>query len=601
MLLVIAFAVSCALAAHSRQAYVISCASSDLSAAPGYVYGGLALVHSIRAVDSHRDIIVLVDGPTLAAYPTVRGMFAANNATVMRTETIEATRVLHPATTLNWIASFNKMGIFQMTLLPYDKLLYLDSDGIVLASPDRIFALDLTDGVEAYAMRDVHGCGIADDTPEMMGCCVMFGNGGQAQISLANRLTNFLIDAVAQKNVVRDDQRVIAELLGGGLRLLNESEATTVFRCGCRQNRRGVARLDKVVYAHFMSVAIDLAQAAYAVLTNTTYSWHKTTVHNSIEPDCYGVAYRAWLKHLRGALGQYRGDPVLRQRLCDSSLPEVDRYPCRSRAYSSKTALHNVGHIADGNVTTFAASLHSLYPDTYFQVTVPLDAPPVRSVEVLSGSTAYSNTDRLLPGEFDILVDGVAVTTTGLVYRSARSVMVVIRKIANRNVAIREIAIEYMPAPTVAFVERIGAVNNTVVEFRALNRTLARDPWHDSDRAVDGDLRTALDIDVATAGRGLRFAYATPLLACGVQLCSGATQFAKDAVFSGDVVYINDDFTKPFKTLSGICVNATASSTLFISSVTLAFSDTRKARLKIRELALLPPTSHTETACKAYG
>ena len=77
------FAFACA---KSREAYVLSASSSDMALAPGYIYGCLSVIGSIRKHDSFRDIIVLVDPVTLLVYPQTAALFSYTNvSTVINT------------------------------------------------------------------------------------------------------------------------------------------------------------------------------------------------------------------------------------------------------------------------------------------------------------------------------------------------------------------------------------------------------------------------------------------------------------------------------------------------------------------------------------
>ena len=353
--LLLCFASCLAVREKSREAYVVHATCVDSTAAPGYIYGALSIIGSIRKFDKVRDILVLVDAWTLLVYPVARTLFEANNAKIIVNQPLRhASRILPSTTPKNWLGSFAKLNLLQFSLMHYEVLLYADSDGTFLRPADELFALPFEDGIVAYGMRELCTDEVRDSRHALMGSIFIWHTRSGA-VEMASHLIDLMFLTRSRLGYVPDDQRVLSLLFGNRLVLLDERLATNVIRCACKRENRGVTSLNSTIYAHFMNQVLNVNNVAPLVVEGKQYTWNKSTNVTSHETDCMGPAFRSWIAGLRMALAKSPGkkETLISRRYpiaCPDTVPE-----CSPFIQSSVVDMENLDALYDNDTTTWAA------------------------------------------------------------------------------------------------------------------------------------------------------------------------------------------------------------------------------------------------------
>ena len=110
-----------------RYAYATVLHSSE-----AYVCGAIALAQSIRRTNSTKDLVLLADTSSLSA-PSLRGLRSAG-WTILPIHRIRSPFAAK-GTYNEW--NYSKLRVFQLT--HYDKIIFIDSDLVVLNNMDRLF------------------------------------------------------------------------------------------------------------------------------------------------------------------------------------------------------------------------------------------------------------------------------------------------------------------------------------------------------------------------------------------------------------------------------------------------------------------------------
>lgn len=573
----------------AREAYVTAAGSADASAAPNYIFGALALIGTINAHDSTRDIIVLIDDITLAVYPMIRGMFERNNATVIKTTHLSAANSLRSAAPANWIGAFTKMSVFQL-LLGYSKLLFLDADGVLLNSADAIFALPLSDDVEMYGMRDVYSCNEPDDTPAFMSACFMWN--GETQVSLANRLTNTLVSAADAGRRFYGGQRLLSEVVGSRLVMINESLATCTHRCSCKRQSTGLTTLRDVVYSHFMKQTINMIDSAQRILKGKPLAWQKTTMYSSHEADCTGIAYRAWETGFRRSMAA-ANNSLLFAATCTGTM---SRDVCSDFVQTSIFNTANLSHAYDGDPDTAAYSRHGGSTGDHFTLTLSINASIVEHVGIISGRVRNgTRVGALDETTYGLSVDGRDLARNGLVYRRVRTVTLRLKR-GLSPIALAEFVVRFMPTPVVTSVRRTPNSQLTPATFRYAwrpqDQTPCASPWQCVDKLFDGNNQSAAHFPAPLKDLGLLFTLPRLTMLCGLTLL--ATD--KTDGIAHERVFLNDGAIE-LGVVPGPTVTLALGSPVNVFNFWIAFAANRTSWLRIHEIFLLPPIGDHIDGC----
>ncbi len=539
----------------TREAYIMTATSNDLATAPGYIYGALSLISSIRKFDKMRDVLVLVDTLTLFMYPNAKSLFDANNVTLVLNKPLQSTSaLLKSAIPKSWIGSFAKMHLLQLSLWHYEKLLYMDVDGTLLKSADEVFALPFSDEITAYGMRDLYGCSIPNDRSALMGAFWIWNtrsNTTRRSIEMASVFNDLLFLTRSRLGNVPDDQRLLSLLFGSRLRFIDEGIATNVVRCACKRENLGVKTLDQTVYAHFMHVVLDVNHVSNLVVSGRDYKWHAATMHTAHVPDCGGVAFRSWIDGLKTALSRV---PLEQRALELNPLHECPEVIPECRPFVQTTIIDMVASrfAFDGNLKTIAvcpnganqndfitARLSLLQQkETYESVVVHFDDRMAYKPKLGTDYVFVFDDDDLRPSK---------VTFLG---RRIRSVTLKFLRYVGQRFGICDIVLDAMSSFDAKFLQLKSAdgadsVNSTIPLFvrrhwHTIDRSMVSDLLHGTQNLNDGNLESVTYIPEPWDNRGLLIDMRRTFLVCRIEIYAGDHDGDSGDVLANDMLYAND-------------------------------------------------------------
>lgn len=587
------FLTTCCVVA-AREAYVTSVASLDIVSTPGYIYSALALINSIRRFDQERDVIILIDDVTLLAFNNTRQLFEEEGAIVVQTRLLDAATTLGANTQRNWLAAFAKLNVFQLSLMAYDTLLYMDADGIVMSAPESLFALPFTATIEAYGMRDHYGCHVQDNIDKFMSALFVWTTRGRRQIDLSARVTEALINAAALKRRFSGgDQQILGEIFGSRLALLDETVATNILRCSCKKEGTGVRSLRTSIYAHFMSTMIDVNHASTLVLEGKSIQWDKSTVFNSHESDCAGYAYNRWQSSLKNALAHQRQSVALAADRNFCSAMRVRAGVCAPFVATSIMHANNSLAILDNDMTTSFIAPHGAGDEDFLTLTLPYDSPRIEYFTLIAtsdGRTLHNNEHYVLS------IDGRRLDERGRYYGRPRSVRVNFMKYVPGPLRIRELVMQPMNALQVEYL-RFDADRTRSPPWHPAPENVGKE--HALEKMVDGDFGSTAHISNPWNGFGVSVSSDHVVVVCGFDILTGTN----DGDDGGDSLrgarfYVNDGQVElPPKSDAGKARHAVQlPRPLKVFNFAIEFAN-HTQWLMIREVLLTPPFSVGERMC----
>lgn len=596
---------------RALDAYV-TVATGDLERFPNYVYGALALMASIRRFDASRHRIVLADELALELYPRARVFFERNGIIVVPIAPRHAGDVLARNASDKWRGAFSKLAIFDLDLLGYRTIVYLDADSIALNDPRPLFDLPFARGIAAYGMRDVYHCRTPNTTPQFMSALLVWrssGGANAAHVRLSARIANTVVDSMTRGIAYPGDQQLIAEALGSELVLLDETWATVVFRCTCRREGNGVRSLSDSRIVHFTGGYLDMHEAALSVLANDDLirSIDPADPEQEYEPRCEYVAFSQFMRSLRDAFSMYRSraDKIL-QRVPCTTQPLCSAPPFVTTSIQSA----NLQRLIDGNWSTFVMLGARPRAGDHVSVNMPPLAPLMHAVQIVQPPDSPV---QLVNGvHYAVFADDYRVPANGFVFRSfARLRLQFLVAVPHLGVPIAELAMEPMPSITFELLLRSDARTACAAATRDGGGELAPSATPDATwdgapadmmpspqehsllAAMDSNAETAAWIAWPRACSALRFTFGRPLLAGGVRLLFGERSERRDILAFGDV-WLNGGSVLLASNATGESMDLEFASDINVSDIRIDLQRAYGRWLRVREVSLLPPKTATQ-------
>jgi hypothetical protein len=349
---------------------------------------------------------------------------------------------------------------------------------------------------------------------------------------------------------VPDDQRLLSMLFGDRLRLFDESMVTNVLRCRCKREHRGVVSLNETIYAHFMSVVIDVARVSALVVINQPFHWVQSTLETSYVDDCEGPAFESWVDNLRNALSKLDADKrdVLIARRYPTHCPE-EYVECKAFVYTSIVDAENIGFVYDNNADTVVRFPDGARKNAF--ITVVLGFLQRQTTFETVDVTFASGRKPVLGVDFVWLIndDDRRATHTGFVGRRAVSVTIKFVRDFPDAFGIEELRLSAIMRMTAKFMIAVPGTHASMQpgsqfvlrSWRPTDRSLAFDDEHSEVALFDDDLKSALYIPSPANGTGLLVEFGRAYLLCGIKLFAGDNDGDVNGdSFVDDVLYGND-------------------------------------------------------------
>lgn len=497
----------------------------------------------------------------------------------------------------NWVGAFAKLSLLHLSLQGYERLLYMDVDGTILRSPDALFALPFAPGVSLYGMRDLYTCTASRDTDSLMSSFFLWNTGANSSrqtVEYFSLAVDAMFSSFKHRGTVPSNQKLMSLIFGSRMRFLDEDIATNVFRCACKRENNGVESLNQTIYAHFMSVVLNLQTISEAVLHNTTYKWAPSTLFSSHVPDCAGPAYRSWIEGLTESLGLV---PEA-QRVLQFTLPQTCPETVPECVPFSQTTVLNVKHrhhLFDGDLVTvaqFSSAGHNDFIIIY--LTIIQQYQMYERVEVV-----FADAGTKVPKlgiDFTFLFDDITPSSSGLLARKGtRSITIKFIRHVSYAFGIKEIVLVPMQEFSVELLQKVASSNNQSAES-----PFARGQWQPihvdgvlSDKQqqlqsiVDGDVKSSCSITRPSTGMALAIELQRVFSVCGFDVLAGT----HDNDLSGDGLANDMLFGNDGALVFGKVTHATQNAVRFkqplkLFNLFLVFSGHVKW-LRLREIRLL--------------
>lgn len=260
-----------------------------------YVELCAVLAASLRASGSEHPLLVLALPEALRPGTGIDALSSMSGVTVVPVRPLPITpniRLDQP----HWLYAFAKLRVWQLT--QYSRIVYIDGDSLVLRNLDYLFGVPL-EANSIAAARDVHACNQTRVVPRMMSSLMV--------LSPSQAIFDGLKTLMPRSHWNNGDQQLIRSFFtrhGGGVHLLNETDAAFVHRCRCPDFTAGhPGNASGPAVVHFTTAFApqwDVEAGHASTRRMEPHGWCKTRAGSVSCTHCADVAYDLWVSMRRG-------------------------------------------------------------------------------------------------------------------------------------------------------------------------------------------------------------------------------------------------------------------------------------------------------------